>query len=184
LDLNPTILSSRLGSIADAYNNYRISKFEFRLHPPTVTGSSKLVTCGYVSGGASASPAALGSIEYQYMTLIKSTQTVPTNWVEIGREALKGPLPWYRAVPNASVDTTEESVGSLYFWSDDATATVLCEIRGVYEYKDPLDPVLTLERRRRREENQAKLDALMGSIRIGPTGGVSCASLSKGGSRV
>ncbi len=172
LDLNPTVLSSRLGAIADAYNNYRCTKLEFRLHPPAFSATNRVLTCGYVAGGSTAAPAALGSIEYQYMTLIRAAQTVPTNWVEIGREALRGPLPWYRAIPQASVDTTEESFGSLYFWSDDTTPVVIVELRGVFEFKDALDPALTLERRDARARRMQELEQLLSSLRVGPKGGL------------
>ncbi len=173
LDLNPTILSSRLSAIADAYNNYRCTKLEYRVHPPSFTTTKRILTAGYVAGGSTTAPAAIGSIEYAYMAIIKDAQTVPTNWVEVGREALKGPLPWYRAVPQASVDTTEESFASIYFWSDDALANCVVEIRGVFEFKDPLDPALTLERRKVREQKMARLEQLLSAIRIGPASGAS-----------
>ncbi len=144
--------SSRLAGVADNFNLYRINRFRFRMHPVANTGVSR-VTAAYSPGVSTTSPSTLALIgEFLYTATMGPAggQTVPSNWVNVPRQLLQGQLPWYRTI-QGSQDASEEDAGYIYVAGTSTDAFVI-EIEGEYEFKDAIDPGLTLETRVQRRE--------------------------------
>jgi hypothetical protein len=153
LPLQPTTWSERLTAIADAFQLYRLNKLKFRLYPSaSQTGTAAL---GFYAGGSYLQPTAVGDIcEQQYHSRMPPYlgMTQPADWQNLDKASLRGALPWYKTVDSSGVDDWEEDIGSLVVVSSVATDTVVVEIMGEYEFKEPMDPTSTgLEARNQRD---------------------------------
>ncbi len=178
--LSPSTLTSRLGVISDGFNNFRLLELKFRICLQTdgVAPGGFYVVAGYVGGADTTVPASIAACEYQHMVSWWDRYTVPSNWVEVPRAALAGPLPWYRSVPTAGVDTNEEYPGSIFYWSS-FTKPILVEIRGVMEFKDPIDPLLSLSEKK--ELYRAKQRDRLLSLLANPTADIPSTSVARQG---
>jgi hypothetical protein len=66
-------------------------------------------------------------------TVIGGDATVPSSWVDIPKEDLAGPFPWYKTVPGGA-DPTEEQPGSIQI-AGTGTDVFLIEMEGLFEFK-------------------------------------------------
>lgn len=134
-ELNPGAgWSARLAAIAEGYSLYRITKLKFR---QCVNGTSSGVS--YVADVADAGSVSPNFFNNNYSCFMASVQTVPSEWINVPRSILKGALDWYKSL-GGTATTWEEVNGSLYFWSSGATDVIRYELRGVMEFKGPVDP--------------------------------------------
>ncbi len=134
-----------LAQMATSFELYRITMLKFRIHcnPSLTTSAYSLV--GWVPDATVPSTADSGLIEVWESLIYRAGQTVPTEWCVISRTRLRGILEWYKA--NADAGASEfESQGVLNFYSTGATDLVTVEIRGVCEFKNPIDSGLALKR--------------------------------------
>ncbi len=107
------------------------------------TGQTSTVALGFYAGGAYLAPSSLNDIcESQYHVRYPPYlgQTCPSDWQVIDKAALRGALPWYKTVDSSSVDSWEEDIGALVAWGTAATDTIIIELKGEYEFKEPMDP--------------------------------------------
>lgn len=162
----PGGLSARAGAVADTWAHYRIKKLKFRLHPTEAAGLAQ--AAGFCGGVQDTQPATILQIgELIPSTVLAGDTTHPTEWVNVPRQDLAGPLPWYKTVAGAA-DPTEEQPGIICI-AGTGTDAVLFEARGVYEFKTsvntantPAEMALRAELRaarlaRMREVERAKL---------------------------
>jgi len=149
INVNPTGLSTRMLAIADNYCAFRLRALKFRLLPNTNVTNN--INVGYVGGVQDTPP----TTEAQIMELenavtlavgTSSAASVPTEWVKVPLNELAGVFPWYKTVPGAA-DVTEELPGQIIVRCNGTSQLANLEIRGVMEFKDPLDagntPVLS-----------------------------------------
>lgn len=142
--LNPTALagvSTRVLSEADAWAHFRVLGFRFRLHPPTGTITADQAI-GFVGGVQDTPPATVATVmELIPSAFISEAATVPTEWVNVAKSELAGPLPWYKAVQGAA-DATEESPGSFMIVGS-TTDAFKAEFRAVFQFKTAVAPANT-----------------------------------------
>ncbi len=127
-------VSPRLNSEADAWAHYRIRDFRFRLHPDPTAVDVNSVAAGFVGGIQDTAPATIAAIsELLPSVFLSGGTTVPTEWVRVSAEELRGPLPWYKSVPG-NADLTEENPGQICV-AGTGTQPYAIEMRGVFEFK-------------------------------------------------
>ncbi len=162
--VNPINLSSRLASMADDFDLYRLSKFRFRLIPSTL--ASENVVCAYQAGVTDTAGTFATVGESNHATCLGLQMTTTTDWVEPKGGDLRGAANWYKAVPGAA-DDWDEIQGALIFASSNAasTASVYIEAEGVMDFASPADPGLTPAMRRDRmlAREKKKLLAILSS---------------------
>ncbi len=137
--LRPTSsVSDRIGAMADLYALYRLNKLRFRLHPAATS-----VCMAYLPNTVDTAPNGLSQIsETMDRAFISSAQTVPTKWVDVPPQVLRGALPWYKTV-SGTPDDWDEVVGSLFATNvvgTTGTEGITYEVLGEYEFKSALDP--------------------------------------------
>lgn len=125
-------LAGRLSSEADAWQHFKVNKLSLRLHPATAITATQ--ACGYIGGVPDTLPSTVSQVgELLPSALLGLRSTVPTEWVNVQRTDLAGPLPWYKTVPGTA-DPTEESPGVIAVVGT-GSETFILEIRGVFEFK-------------------------------------------------
>lgn len=147
LNLNPTNMAAagftRLASVADNYASFRIKSLRFRLHPLIVTATSDAAVC-FTGAVQDTSPTSVAQVmEVLPSLLMVMYRTTPTEWKEVPKADLCGPLPWYKSLLGTA-DPTEESPGLIVLVK---AATALMgpsvEIEGVYEFRSAIAPANT-----------------------------------------
>jgi len=136
-------------AIADAYVYFRYKKFMFRSHPANNTA----MAMGFVPV-VDGNPASVGQVmELLSSTFAEPSVTKPGEWVNVRKEELAGPFPWYKTV-DGTPDVTEEYPGSVILRGTGADPFTI-EFRCVVELKEGVATANTpqeLELVRRRRE--------------------------------
>ncbi len=147
LQVAPANLATRTATISDAFNLYRVARLRYRIHPHTL--ANEILVAGYVSDTVDGTVTFAAAAESAAMCVFGMQSTCPSDWANVSSSALRGALPWYKAVPGTPT-TWEEVAGVINFASSNAasTATVCLELEGVLEFKAPIDPGLTPAMRR------------------------------------
>jgi hypothetical protein len=158
---NPNGLSPRGLVEADTWTHYRIRSLKFRLHPVSNT-STAYSACGWVPGVQDTTPSTRAQVaELMYCAVIGGIATVPTNWVNVSKSDLAGPLPWYKTI-QGTADATEEAPGFLVVVGT-AVETYVVEYFGVFEFKGSVATANTPMAVQLRDElrlfRQSKVDA-------------------------
>lgn len=134
---NPAGLSrsGRLLTEADSFAHFRIDALKFRLHPGP-TSNTGVQAAGFVGGVQDVLPATVATVGELIPSVCHSLNNfTPTEWVNVPKKDLAGPLPWYKSIAGG-VDATEESPGFLCIVTDGgATDPFLIEIRGRVTFK-------------------------------------------------
>jgi len=122
----------RVGTEADTWAHYRFLSLRFRIHP---TGSiSTDQVFGFVGGAQDTPPATIATASEVLSSVVLSGDTsVPSEWCNVSRLEISGPLPWYKTIAGTA-DPTEESPGWL-FGAGTGTDALRIEFRGVIEFK-------------------------------------------------
>ncbi len=156
LAFNPAV-TTRLASIGDAYQLYRLVRLRFRLQlpdsAPTAAQAAAWAT-GIVDTPPTTAAQAMEIVNSCYLSI---RSTVPSQWVEVPPTDLRGPFPWYKTV-QGTPDTSEEIVGYV-FLTGSGTNSVLLEFEGDMQFKEGIAPANTpaaVELRRRLREEQAQ----------------------------
>ncbi len=176
LAMNPAV-TTRLASIADAYQLYRLRRLRFRLQPqdsaPAAAQSASWQT-GIVDTPPSTVATNMECINSAYLS-VRAIQ--PTGWVDVPPADLQGPFPWYKTV-QGTPDTSEEIVGYV-FLTGSGTNSVAVEFDGVMEFKEAIAPANTpaaVEARRKLRQEQLSMAlrreraAVLSLLTVGPTG--------------
>jgi hypothetical protein len=130
------------GDLANAFNLYRVVDLEFRLHPNTITGSFQTMSFYPETTVAALSPAQ--NSEAADSVGLSALSQVPSNWCRVPRNRLQGQLVWWKCVADASAGEFENQ-GVLVF-SGTSTDTLVYEIRGLVELKNPTDAAVQAAR--------------------------------------
>lgn len=130
---NPAGLSPRALVEADSWAHFRLRSLRFRLHPASSAPTDFQVAV-WVPGVQDTPPATQGNAaEILNCAVLGSRTTVPTSWVNVMKEDLAGPLPWYKSI-TGTADATEEAPGAVYALGS-TTNPVCIEFAGVFEFK-------------------------------------------------
>ncbi len=153
--ISPSVFP-RVAAQADLYELYRFTQLRFRIS--TFAGFSsgvadELIIAAYFSGSIDSNPALADLNENIVSCLFPPNQTVKSEWVDVPKVMLKGPLPWYKAVAG-TMETWDELQGVICIASANAgsSGSAIIELEGVVEFTSPADPGATpMERARRRD---------------------------------
>jgi len=135
IQVSPSGLGLRAATEADGWASFRVRSMRFRIHPG-VAGDGPF-SVGYLGSIADTAPSTIaGLMELQPSIYQANLTTTPSGWMNVGKEDLAGPFPWYKSI-NGAADTTEEAPGSLYFVTGAATtnAIVNLEVYITLEFK-------------------------------------------------
>ncbi len=161
LSVSP-LLTPRLTSLADDFDEYRFTKLSFRILPKTSV--TDLQCASFTPGIVDTAPALISAQSETIQSIVKGIgQTCPTDWVHVPQGVLHGMHSWYKSVAGTP-ESAEEVQGQLFVrTSAGDTTAVLVEIRGVCEFRAAIDTGSTpLDRAlaRRRREKMRIMNAL------------------------
>ncbi len=131
--------STRLTSLADSFTKFRFRSCKFRLRSLGVEQAA-----AYVAGvqDSNAFASIIAAMEATTACAVFTTQSVPSEWVNIPRVDLMGALPWYKSIAGLA-DQTEEAPGQILIRSTNATDIYRLEIKGVIEFAGSIPPANT-----------------------------------------
>jgi len=162
LAIQPAGMGTRVSGIADSFELYRVTALKFRLLPSaTVSGTVRPTTsaAGWYAGVTDTVPSTVTSIaENTESVLLAVWATVPTEWCRVGKVSLAGYCPWYKTI-QGTPDVAEEIQGNIYVAAG-STDSYVIEVRGVIEFKGPVNPSSTPMARQMAEMRKEK-DRLM-----------------------
>jgi len=155
-------LSTRMAAMADEYAHFAVRALRFCLHP-SGTGTQ---TAGFAGGVQDTPPTSNIQITELLPSVVRGTaETVPTRWVEVPKQDLRGPFPWYKSL-NGGADTTEEAPGTLNLGSTIATDTMIVEVFIDVAFKTAVAPANTpVEIAARKQLRDARLKRLVAQER-------------------
>lgn len=145
-----SLLSPRLTSIADDFDEYRFTRLRFRLHP-LLSQAGPQALC-YMPGIVDTPPSLAQSSEALSCVIFGQAATTPSAWVTVPAGVLAGMHPWYKTIPGTP-EASEELQGNL-FLAGTATDALFFEVEGVCQFRaaiatgnTPLDRALASRRR-------------------------------------
>lgn len=142
--VSPSGLSSfqtRLSAEADAWTKFRFRSLKFRIFP-TGNGYTAAFVPGIQDTNTFASQAAASEV-VPAANLTTST-SVPSEWIKVPDQDLRGVFPWYKSLAGGA-DSTEEAPGQFSIYSSAANGAYSIEIRGVIEFAGSVPPANTPE---------------------------------------
>lgn len=154
ITLQPAVMNTRLGVVADAFEEYRLTSLRFRLHRSGAAIGPQ-AACFY-PGVVDTLPNTVTDVaEVVHSTVVSQSATVPSAWVMVPRAVLSGPFNWYKSLAS-SLDTSEEQQGVIAI-AGTGTDSFLLEVSGTYEFRGSAATVNTpmlLEATRLRQRNK------------------------------
>ncbi len=144
--ITPANMSSRLSSIGDNFDLYRLNRFRFRIHPYTLT--TELLVVSHYPNTVDTTPSFASVSEANSMAIQGGQATVPSDWINVPLTECRGALPWYKTVAG-SPDSWEEVCGTFAFASNSGTSTsnIFIEVEGEMEFSGAADPAITPQER-------------------------------------
>lgn len=151
--LNPATLGSRLGVVADGFEEYRIIKLRFRLVRGGSTTSSQVAA--FFPGLIDTSAGQLTDLsEVVQSTVLPIGASIPSSWVSVPKSVLSGPFSWYKSLAS-TLDSSEENQGTMAV-AGTGTEAIQVELFGMMEFRGSSSttntPMLVaLQRQRQRD---------------------------------
>ncbi len=138
LNFTPANVSTRLTTLADVWELFRIDRMRFRLVPQPVGGSATGVGVAWIPDIVDTIPATLAAQQsfinstVAYVNAGLIIQTSKFDWVNIPVQDLRGALPWYKAVEGSPATWLEcPGLFSLVLPGAGSSVTVNIEVEGV-----------------------------------------------------
>jgi hypothetical protein len=136
-----TNLMTRPLQEADGWGYFKVDSLKFRLKPTTATGGA-VVAC-FVPVQDTFPTTSTTAGELLNSCTITPQMTIPTEWVDVRKNDLRGLLPWYKAVAG-TFDQTEEAPGFLRVVEGGAsTSTFTIEVLCTMSFKTGVAAVNT-----------------------------------------
>ncbi len=136
----------RVTTLADTYALYRFRDLKFRILPDTaITAMQSAVFQPGVVDTVPANVAA--AMQGLNAVALPIRQVVPTNWVELNQKDLASYTPWLKTA-FGTVDPDQEIQGNI-FLNGTGSEVVTVELRGVVDFKNPINTGSTPEVRAR-----------------------------------
>ncbi len=170
LSLSPASIT-RLATVADVFALYRFVDLRFRLLPnaaiSAAAGAEQVAS--YEPGIVDTAPASSAAGANAINSVVLSTrQSVPTEWCHVDDSTLRTYTQWLKTV--AGTPATDVEVQGTIFINGAGTDGYLLEMRGVVEFKNPINagstPALVREAMLSRER-----DRLLAILAASPTAG-------------
>ncbi len=137
IGFSPATVNSRLATLADSFDLFRLVEMRFRLIP----NSTGQAMC-WSPGIADTPPASIAAInEVLSSCQLPSVAVAMGNWVTVPKAELAGSLPWYKTVAGTP-ESWDEQPGQFYF-AGNGSATCFAELEGVIEFKGAIDAAST-----------------------------------------
>jgi len=129
---SPTGFAGRMLAEADAWAHFRLLSLSFRLQ--NADNTATLMSAGWCGGAQDTLPnTAVAVMELLPSVYYSGLYTRPSDWVQVRKEDLAGPLPWYKTI-NGTADVTEETPGFLVLFGTVSKVYAL-EYRALVEFK-------------------------------------------------
>jgi len=143
----PATLGNRIAAIADDFELYRVVSMRYRLIPslPALTGPCAACYLPGVTDTSLTTLVAVGVIPNH--TVLGPSQTVPSAWVKLPKQALASYSTWYKTIAGTP-DPSVEVQGNVYIVSGLTTAGITLELEGIIQFRAPADPGSTPQMRR------------------------------------
>jgi hypothetical protein len=125
-----------------AFDLYRLRKLRFRLLPNTSMGTAQVA--GFYPEAVVTNPTIANGSDCIDSCYVNNDMTVPSRWVNVPAVRIKGQVDWYKSQPDAG-DIDLEDAGNICV-SGTTTETYYLEVEGLWEFKNPNNPAITLER--------------------------------------
>lgn len=166
--------SSRLANIAEQFTLFRFTKLDITLYPFSQTGT---IAVAYVPSGTAITPPTTVQdvVEGSDSIFLPSVCTVPVS-TKFNRSILRGAFDWYRV--DSTIDASEFLQGAITCFGTGTSLALNAMVRGVCEFKGPVDPAVALARMRQRvnEElfpdgstNLSVVSDQLGSVTLSPS---------------
>jgi hypothetical protein len=142
-DCNPNQVGiTRLDNVAQGFAEYRLKKLRFRLLNQISATPVALQGACYIPGITDTGPATAVQVsEVPGHVINGAGQSIPSKWVTVQGNAIRGMFPWYKTIPG-SLDPAEESCGKLYIFGS-GTDKYSLEVQFWYEFRLAIDPAST-----------------------------------------
>jgi hypothetical protein len=149
--------STRFATMQDLYRYYRITHIRATIVPTIATVNESFCVM-WVPGATHTAPVNQTDCESEHMVLLGGLQTVPEVLI-VPRNSLVNLLPWY--LTDDDGDDSLNVIGNIFVVSSNTSAThiISMKIDIDVEFKDQLDPDVTLARMRK---TVVKLDGGVG----------------------
>jgi hypothetical protein len=146
--LQTVLRPGNFGILADiglVYELYRFTRLEYSILPRSAgTGDNPLSYSYYPDVNVTPPASQNAAMECVDAVLQMDTATVPSHWHRVPAVRLRGMLTWYKSVPDAS-SAEFEGQGLLQAFGSGVEA-VYVVVRGVCEFKNPMDSAMALAR--------------------------------------
>ncbi len=143
----------RVLEVADSFDEYRVSKFSYRVHPilaATATPTAAFASVAFYPGVTDNAPGSANDVsENVYSAVIADRATQPTPWVHVPPVVIHSYTPWLKTVAG-SIDTALERFGAMFI-ADSAGSNrqILVEYHGEFQFKGPANTGATPAERQR-----------------------------------
>lgn len=133
-----------LNAICTQFDLWRLEQLEYRLHPGDPTNDDATLT--FVPDIDTQAPTVPQNADSPLAAVISPFSGVPSAWVKVPRQELKGMLDWYKCQADAGA-AEFESLGVLIITSG-LSDVVKWEMRGVMAFKNPVSVAIMMQRMR------------------------------------
>jgi len=138
--------TTQLGALSnpgEAFDLFRFTRLAYRIHPMDPTNGDSQALC-YVPD-IDVQAVTVPSLSDSPIAVVTTPFTgVPSRWVNVPRSQLKGMLDWYKCQADAGA-AEFESQGILIV-SAGLSDSVLWEVMGICEFKNPVNDTVLFER--------------------------------------
>lgn len=153
-----------LSSMYTAFDLYKFTKLRFRLLPNSAMASAQ--TAGFYPEAVITNPTITNGTDCVNSTYINKDMSVPSRWVNVPPEMMKGMLNWWKCQPDTGdVDLEFEGILAI---SGTGIESYYIEVEGTCLFKNPNNPAVVLDRIRNelRNEFQQSLNILPTSLKV------------------
>ncbi len=146
-----------LAEIYTGYSLYKFTRLEYQLLPRLNGTTDSSITLAYYPDATVTAPGSVNAAMENLDAIIQmDAATVPTKWHKVPPSRLKGLIPWYKCQPDASASDFEQQ-GTLQFFGTSTEATYGL-VRGVCEFKNPVDSSTAMKRIKDRVRAELKAE--------------------------
>jgi len=146
--LQTQLTPANMGCLAEIYTGYDLYKFtrlEYQLQPRPNATTDNPVTFAYYPEAVITAPGTVNAAMENLDCIVQMDgATMPTRWHKVPAARLRGQISWYKCQPDAAA--TEFEVQGILQAFGSSTEAVYAIVRGVCEFKNPVDSTTALKR--------------------------------------
>lgn len=135
--ITPATFSTRINALADAFQEYKVTKLSYRFHPIETPVASS-ITASYSPGVVDTPPSTLAtSFDGTSPLYYSGRQIAPSAWSHVPKAVLSGSRPWYKTQPS-TMETADEQQGQINLVATgSATCGFILETHVVIHFRGP-----------------------------------------------